>query len=124
MASRDSVFASGMWFWGQACHFAIQEETSNNTIMFFGTSLYREERGDIGSKTTCGRGTGDQPLTKDIWSLKMCLPGLGTGEKVRVKVGKGICDSDASLAVRPPHVGSDLSGLLGFQAFSIIEKRF
>ena len=34
--------------------------------------------------------------------LRICLNGLGTGEKVQAKVRKGICDSDAPLAVGSP----------------------
>ena len=45
-------------------------------------------------------------------------------EKIRMKVGKRAYDSNAPLAVKSFQAGSNLSGLLGFQSLSIIEKQF
>ena len=65
-----------------------------------------------------------QQRGRDIFFLRIFIKDLCAGKKVRLKVGKGICDPDAPLAVRSSQVGGDLSGLLGFQSLSIIEKRF
>ena len=55
---------------------------------------------------------------KQVWLQDVfkdfMIKNSGLVEKGGMKVGERVCDSDSSVAIGSSHVGSDLSGLLGF----------
>jgi hypothetical protein len=57
-------------------------------------------------------------IDKQVWLQDVfkdfVIKKSGLVEKGGMKVGKRVCNSDTSVAVRPSYVGSDLGGLLGF----------